>query len=108
MKFAAETVELLKAAKVVLNDYGWIQGDTGNRHVGFCALGAVREAATGQDFGIAAMILRPNAYDALVDASRSEALVPVSTFNDTPGRTKDEVLALFDRAIAQVESGESI
>lgn len=81
------TKEVFAAAADVLERDGWCQGsmyraDEDGRIIGRCLLGAVRQAAkTYDDYVFAG--------DLLVDLLDRAP----STWNDTPGRTADEVIA---------------
>jgi len=100
------TVEILKGAKALLETKGWTQGAYARGKSGrvvkqprnavcFCGIGAISVAAGGNtddDLGY-------DAYKAL------ERIVGSGFphYNDAPGRTKEEVLAVFDKAIAAEE-----
>lgn len=105
------TVEILKAGKVLIETKGWLQGDfahdaSGNivfttdlvDNVGdpvcFCGVGACF-AASDTDEGA------HRAWDALSAVAPTGAF---PQFNDAPGRTREEVLAKFDEAIAAEEA----
>lgn len=80
----------LTSARDLLLKYGWIQHDDGSRSKGFCAGGAI-DAST-KNYG------RMNdASEALKDAfPRRRSIV---AFNDQRGRTKRQVIAMFNKAI---------
>lgn len=67
----------------------------------FCALGAIRHAG-GRRFGFAWPLTATNA--ALIPALPREAIGSVICFNDAPGRQLDEVVAVFDRALAGLDA----
>lgn len=103
------TVDILKAAKQLLVDKGWTQeafardttGDKVRAWAGearcFCGIGAIRAAVGGIQPG------EPACY-ALADAiGAKDCYEDFFEFNDAPGRTVDEVLAVFDKAIAAEE-----
>ena len=73
---------------------GWIQGDF-ERNGGFCVAGAC------------GMELRTRSTKATSDAiSRLEELIGrdwIDLWNDAPGRTQAEVVALVDRAISEID-----
>lgn len=77
----------LKAADLLARD-GWCQGSYYDENGGRCAAGAITDACGG---------VRPT------EAARACALASqlcgdsLSTWNDTYGRTKEEVIALFQR-----------
>jgi hypothetical protein len=95
--------EILVEAKRLLVEKGWTQGayarDTNGRIVGcpapddacFCAYGALVAASIGESF-----TLHSEAYGYLDIVCGGS----VARFNDAKDRTKEEVLAAFDKAIA--------
>lgn len=92
-------VTVLTAARERLLEKGWIQG-TGRSAEGYCMVGATH-SVTAQlvDCGLPwkeADELEVRANSALKVALGS---VLVIAFNDAPGRTLNEVLAVFDDAI---------
>lgn len=103
----AKTVkETLTAARWILENVGWCQGsyykDKNGSNVGLaarhnpenvacaCALGSIYLVENDEPFAI------DKAITTLADASK---IGSIADFNDDPGRTKQEVLDLFDRAI---------
>lgn len=91
--------EALIAARQLLVDVGWVQGDfsksdSAQKCIGYCAAGALYEITQNQ----APQLTSParQLLGLTVESLGAEGLLH---FNDTPGRTKEEVLALFDRAI---------
>lgn len=97
------TLKLLKDAKNLIVNVGFTQGQFKSHHsnnfgviTGYCALGALLEcskkAGYATSFGSAAEVL--------LECVPSE-YASVGTFNDHT--SKDEVLALFDKAIAIAE-----
>lgn len=118
------TIDILITAKSLLEERGWCQEvsqDLGRR---LCALGAVVVAVDGkEDFFMASLFLQRDnnpSYETFeqVATALAAAVVPdqsgalsapvdvVRGYNDTPGRTKEEILALFDAAIRARESEE--
>lgn len=94
-------VVVLKKARALI-EQGWTQGafkrytDNPDRPIEYCAVGAIREASNSEVWG--------ELYDAgicLSTALRGMAYThdPIE-FNDAPGRTREEVLEMFDKAIA--------
>jgi hypothetical protein len=85
--------EILVKAKDILCTKGWIQG-TFEKDGACCALGALGNA-TGDVAGCY--------FDEVEAEHVLRRVVPngrIVAFNDTPGRTKEEVLEAFDQAIA--------
>jgi len=103
------TAELLRRAKSLLEERGWTQGvyaRVGDRPchpwadnpTSFCSAGAVMAAS---------QCVAQDGYSHLAEkaviALQGAIGGTVAFFNDAPGRTKDEVLAAFDRAIEIAE-----
>lgn len=100
------TKEILAEARELIAK-GWTQGTPARNADGddcgvyeseaqcFCSLGALWRAAGGIGVAVdAANALRAGATGSLASS--------ISFWNDAPGRTQAEVLAAFDKAIAEV------
>lgn len=100
-------VEVLKEARRLLVEKGWCQGAYARNVFGkaalhwderadsFCAKGAVYRVTGLSDAGPAMKLLEsclPSGHDA------------IAPFNDQVGRNRDDVVDLFDRAIAKAEA----
>lgn len=88
-----DSLMILERAKNLINAHGWTQGTYGSEDEGFCLMGAVSRANDD--------VIPWGAIDHLVSALGSEQIIG---WNDTFGRTKEEVLDLFDRTIARLEN----
>jgi len=107
----SSVVAVLAEARRLISEVGWTQ-DAMARAAGllidpmapnadcFCSVGAIKRAS-GDTSDSA--IGHHGAWEALSRTTNSES---VMEWNDTPGRTKEEVLAAFDRAIAKASNGE--
>mgnify|MGYP001593262056 CR=1 FL=1 len=99
-----EAVDLERGAEL-LDEHGWIQRNEGGRTVGFCAYAAVREAVSERT-----QVPRPFIGDELAEFLGVKGVeviaangtggivfhsVDLAGFNDTPGRTKEEVIDLL-------------
>lgn len=94
--------EIALGAARLLREVGWVQGtfrtydpDEG-KYTGFCMLGAIRQTAEYFD-----RQLSDEEYDAMTEVVMAvkEALpCGLVSYNDTPGRTKDEVIAVLEKA----------
>lgn len=73
---------------------GWCKFDYQGPNNTFCALGAIGSS----DISDALPTVKGALHEALPCGHRL-----ISSFNDDPETTKDDVLALFDRAIARCE-----
>ena len=80
---------LIEAKELVEN--GWIQHRLTDGQGNYCAAGAIEHSACYTSQSTLEII------DFMCDLVGG----PLSAYNDAPGRTKDEILALFDRAIAE-------
>ncbi|WIF20579.1 hypothetical protein SEA_JFLIX2_89 [Rhodococcus phage Jflix2] len=105
--------ESLRRAADLIEKHGWIQGDYGDMSQGYCAIGALSRAALA------------TASDGTYDGSLHllEAAIPttfpdnpntwsgkfsrVVEWNDTPGRTREEVLQLFRKAAGDEQAIEA-
>lgn len=87
---------LIDARKLV--DAGWIKGELKRTHEGkayFCASGAIREAYWKTDDNGQA------SYKAREYAQHYTANLPMHEYNDRPKTTKEDILWMFDWAIAE-------
>jgi len=89
------TFEILQRAKQELLTRGWCQGVMQNERGEVCAMGAVFLTDPDQD----------RCYEAL-NVFGNIVHTPVPFWNDAPGRTPEQVLALFDAAIARAQRDE--
>lgn len=113
-------LEVLARAKQLIETHGWVQGDYGGEDCGFCLFGAIDEAterlasdiqnAGGDAGGFRGMhgtypamrrlkSLLPMVSDPYDDEAVS-AQQGVIQWNDTDGRSKEEVLALLTEALS--------
>ena len=91
--------ELLQMAQDLMEEHGWVQGVFKNDS-GFCARGALREARLEmRKHRLFDSESRESAFRAAWDALNAEVFFEgfrtLSAWNDSPRRTKDEVLYLF-------------
>lgn len=114
-----QAIEVLRKGRKEIEDpTHWIKGEaaataegapvdpTDPRAVCFCAIGSVRKYST-EPSGRGMINTYPGlkAMAALRAAIPSEApALRIPTFNDNPKTTHADILALFDRAIAQLEN----
>ncbi len=87
----SETVRVLRAARERI-ERGWCQGTGLDERGNVCAL-----AALGGQFRDGQTMFADRAMRLLRDAIGGRC---VPEWNDAPGRTKSDVLAAYDRAIA--------
>lgn len=88
-KYSEQVRKDAKAAADYIREHGWCQGITRNEKGGVCMYGASEfcGAACGGVY--------------LDEAVREEIGMCVAGWNDKPGRTKEEVLAVFDRIASE-------
>lgn len=100
--------QVLIDAKALIQKHGWIQGSYGNSYIGYCASGAICSVAQAAGWAAAAEAA-PVARAAASAVARAagpaaaRAELDIVEYNDAQGRTKEEVLAVFDKAIASLE-----
>ncbi len=93
-------LEVFEKAKALLETSGWCQGASENAEGQHCATDAICVAAGHREIGD-----KPRGDDSFCVASMNRfykhtGLSSIVAWNDNNGRTKDEVLATFDTAIA--------
>jgi hypothetical protein len=104
--------QVLADARQLIEVHGWIQGSYGQPNCGFCMLGALHKALDDvADRDVSrldeldqleqrAVIQLQMAMGPVVDRSARH----ITLWNDRNGRSKQEVLSLFDLAITAAES----
>ena len=98
--------ETLQRTREIIDEQGWIQGAYQHRSAGYCVLGALGKASWQQ---MALMIpAKDLIWDTIEeqyprDPTKMRGYVGVAGWNDSPGRTKDEVLAVLDKTILKLE-----
>lgn len=91
----SEVKEALIKARALIKDHGWVQNQPGSHRDGFCMIGALAEICP---------MRQPDVFFEAVDALRdTTGYMHVTSFNDAEGRTKEEVIQAFDRAIEATE-----
>ena len=100
-----KTYEILEAAKAVLLTKGWHQGSFFGKDGSACASGAIRL--------VYEELYHPDSYakdwvcsDAYTYLNKAVGDWRISNWNDMKGRTFEEVLAAFDKAIALAKEKE--
>lgn len=103
------TLDVLKVAKAMLVEAGWVQGAMSSPG-GFCLLGALSSASGGLNNAPieGAWLLLSGLLPADFDPIEGGVTVGdhgarLAEWNDMPGRVKDEVLSLLQRAINTLE-----
>jgi hypothetical protein len=94
MNRAKNSTEVLKAAKWILENVGWIKGEFTKRdkkgnYLGFCAAGAL-SAVRKSD---------PDDWMKARERLAKQMGCPIASFNDDKKTTKKMVIDAFDRAI---------
>lgn len=88
--------ETLRGARKFIEEHGWTQGDLQGPNGGFCLMGSVIGHESTQ-FGGQGRNIPSEALQYLGQAC-SVAATDLDSWNDTPGRTKEEVLAALVEA----------
>lgn len=87
---------VLRAAARYIEEHGWYQGDYAAPDGAVCALGAINVVVTGSPYDLGDGVDRDLTLAAAnVIENRLGSIGPISWWNDAPGRTKDEVLAVL-------------
>lgn len=91
-------IEALEKARDIVNN-GWCQGDYGDGHGNYCAIGALAEATHwgNRDMNRSAYHDGKEALLALVPLPFGS----VALYNDAPDTTKQDILDLYDAAIVK-------
>ena len=87
--------QYLLDAKQRLLDSGWVR-HTMQTKDGYCMIGAMR-AGDPKNYNISHLRVVQKAYGHLIAVT---GFIGIATWNDSPGRTKAQVLEAYDRAIA--------
>src|SRR6476646_371628 len=90
----SDSLRLLQNAVKANERYGWIQHKCGDIGQGFCAWGALLHEAIKYRYA-------KDSVDNIADKFKPH-IFPIDnlvSYNDTPGRTKEEVLAVFQKVI---------
>lgn len=102
------TLTLLKAAKQLIVEHSWGQkrswsfAPNTNEKINFCIIGAIGTANWDEStnrfrYGINAVVAACKVFH------KANNIEYLAAWNDTPGRTKEEVLTALDGAIALAE-----
>ncbi len=89
------TLEVLKEARTLISK-GWTRGHYAHKN-SYCMVGAVMHVCAGRD----ERQLACRASKEALMGCLPKGYLDLVMFNDTPDRTKEEVLAVFDKAIAE-------
>jgi hypothetical protein len=96
-----QAAKLLRAAANILETKGWYQGSFGNEEKGFCLLGSINVVDTGE----ATWSTSPDANLAKEAIRVVSGQRFLSRWNDSPGRTKSEVVSAMRKAARALEHG---
>lgn len=99
-------IEDLKAARHYIEQNGWTQGALRNIEDGsICAMGAVCLAAGMQIGSPTSVLVEWDRHQEMYDELKKhvpEGFFDVAAYNDDPATTKQDVLNLFDKALAEL------
>jgi hypothetical protein len=97
-----KAANLLRKTAKLLEDKGWAQLTWGNDTSGYCAIGGLRMVQFNYPYSASS---DPN-YQLARKALRTVlGGVDVIAWNDTPGRTAEEVIKLFRKTAAELDHG---
>lgn len=82
---------VVRQAAATIKERGWVQGNYGDRDHGYCAIGAVR-AVIGTGVQYQQIAIELNIWMRSLIHSKGPIECAVTDFNDTPGRTREEIL----------------
>lgn len=88
-------IDDLRAARNII-EQGWCKGRNTDGNGSYCILGAVGVATKNESFATSRY------YDAVCELRLQMPEVGLPDFNDDPSTTKEDVLGLFDKAIAEL------
>ena len=99
-------LDILKEARDLLNK-GWTKGMYTDMNGAYCAVGALRQVATG-DYGLEHVV--PMLFECIPNHPSEfrewwNQWDEIVSFNDRLSTAKEDVLALFDCAIQKAEAG---
>lgn len=103
-----EVEDVLRDARRIIAEKGWTQGVYRSPYTGgYCLVGAL-ECAQRRTHLSVHHTARDLVWDTIweqypLDPSRDRPYVGMAGWNDMPGRTKDEVLAVLDKTILKLE-----
>lgn len=115
-----DSLTILRAARSLIARCGWQPDHLGSPFAGYCIAGAVYEAAgflNGSEIRDPRTPDELNTWEAATDAfaalaqtlgigvKRRAAFAAITEWNSAVPQNRDEVLAVFDRAIAALTTG---
>jgi hypothetical protein len=102
MNPTSDAISVLKNTKFLLQARGWYQGNYTDQHGRMCLVGAMNCAAFGEAFDVRATPADQYITRALGIAGTET----IGAWNDTPGRTVDEVIGVIDMAISLAQQDQ--
>jgi hypothetical protein len=97
------TLEILEGAHKLINEIGWCQGlfyryggPTMHNKIAYCLVGALIVSCRHQ---------HPEFIEAKSLIEYVENIQDLSKWNDSPGRTKEEVLKLIEETMERIDKG---
>jgi hypothetical protein len=94
----SKIADIMRAGKALIEDRGWGRGDGANSPRGcYCVLTAIAGDEKVYHYDAVRFFERANGI------GPTESGISVIGWNDAPGRTQEEVLAAFDKAITLAE-----
>lgn len=102
VKSKMTVAEQLNAAADYIEEHGWCQNAYEDDNGGVCASGALREVGR-QAFGPGGVGMFSVPYRLALTVVGRKLPAMLCDWNDEPGRTKEEVVAMFREAAKQAE-----
>jgi hypothetical protein len=104
----AEIRQILIGAKSLIETNGWCQKKYASKEGGFCMAGAIGKVMSYNklSYGDKTLCLAIDILRKSIEVGVKSGYYSIGDYNDAPGRTKAEVLAMFDKAIASLDKTE--
>lgn len=102
----SDVVKALQHAADLIEKKGWIQGSYGDHVHGFCSIGALNTVADPDVYYQATQRLAITVPEEFCRRLKP-SIQRIIEYNDTPGRTKEEVLQLFRKAAGDEQAVEA-
>lgn len=96
------TVQVLKKARALIAEHGLAKNTYGDKHDGFCAVGALRAAHPNKEYTDNTLRVLAAPLPA-VWRDDKDPWFAIVNWNDQVDRTKAQVLSLFTKAIKRLE-----
>lgn len=92
-----QIAKALQQAAKLIEEKGWIQGSYGDHVHGFCSIGALGTVTDHETYYPATQVLAGAVPEEFCPQLKP-SIQRIIEWNDTPGRTRSEVVQLFRKA----------